>query len=188
MDGHEDPDQNIIALKIKINGNIYVIVSIYGPNGSCPVFFRNLDTYLNALVNKSVAGIIVGGDWNTVLNSSPVNENIDLCNMLTFPNHPQNSKLTSFAEKWKLFDPFRIKNPMSREFSYAPFGTLRKNRSRLDFFFISESLIPALNTAEIQPGRLCRLFDHAVITTNLGGMMNEPGKKKSTDENLCTKL
>jgi hypothetical protein len=78
---------------------------------------------------------------------------------------------------------------MSREFSYAPFGTLRKNRSRLDFFFISESLIPALYTSEIQPGCLCRLFDHAVITTNLGGMKNEPGKKKkSTDENFRTKL
>jgi hypothetical protein len=53
IDGHEDSDQNIIALKIKINGNLYILASIYGPNGSCPVFFKNLDTYLNALMCNS---------------------------------------------------------------------------------------------------------------------------------------
>jgi exonuclease III len=134
LDGAEDQDQNIIALKVRILSKIYVLISIYGPNGCCPHFFANVDAYLNLLMDSNVTGIIIGGDWNTVVDGRAVKENPDLCNMLTFPNHSQNVKLTNLMEKWKLFDAFRVKNPYSLEYSYAPFGTLRNNRSRLDFF------------------------------------------------------
>jgi hypothetical protein len=33
-----------------------------------------------------------------------------------------------------LVDPFRIRYPDAADFTYAPFGLLRKTRSRLDFF------------------------------------------------------
>jgi exonuclease III len=54
LDGAEDQEQNIIALKVGIFSKIYVLISIYGPNGSCPHFFANVEAYLNLLMDRNV--------------------------------------------------------------------------------------------------------------------------------------
>jgi hypothetical protein len=62
-----------------------------------------------------------------------------------------------------LIDPFRTMYPDKEDFTYAPFGTLRKTRSRLDFFIMSQSLLCNHFEIEHVPGRLCKLFDHKCI-------------------------
>jgi exonuclease III len=135
LDALEDIDENIVMLKIKLNGSLFIISSIYGPNSGSADFYENLDVFLTNLTGTETCDIILAGDWNTVVDNSPVKDNLDLLNMVTFPNQSNNARLLRLMDKWQLFDAFRIKKPYSKEFSYAPFGTSRNNRSRLDFFF-----------------------------------------------------
>jgi exonuclease III len=164
LDGMEDEQQNIIALKLKIKNVKFILVSIYGPNGACEKFFPMLTLFISKLKEKDEqAKIIIGGDWNTVIDGSPVAENPDLHLMKTFPNHSQHLKLIAFMEKFDLTDPYRIYHPDGGEFSCAPFGTLRSNRSRLDFFLVSRPVLPTVLESKIVLGRLCKLFDHSSI-------------------------
>jgi exonuclease III len=39
LDGNEDDNQNIIALKVRVDGTLFLLVSVYGPNNTCDVFF-----------------------------------------------------------------------------------------------------------------------------------------------------
>ena len=69
---------------------------------------------------------------------------------------------------FNLSDPFRTLYPGWRAFSYSPFGTVRRNRSRLDFFVVSNSLIPNIIYCSISPGRATKLFDHRTVLLTLG--------------------
>jgi exonuclease III len=182
-DGMEDENQNILALKCKIKNTSFVLVSIYGPNGVCENFFKRLGLFLRDMSpDAKYNNIIVGGDWNTVLDGSAADENIDLHLMKNLPNASQHHKLKLLMEKYRLYDPYRIKHPDSREFTYAPFSTVRKNRSRLDFFLISQNLIRSICDSKILLGTQCRLFDHSAITLHLGPekLFNNTGKGNLT--------
>jgi hypothetical protein len=122
--------------------------------------------------------VIIGGDWNTVIDSSPVAENQDLHLMKTFPNHSQHVKLLAFMKKFDLIDPYHICYPDGAEFSYAPFGTLRSNRSRLDFFLVSRPVLPTVLESKIVLGKLCKLFDHSSISLLLGD--NKKSRSRDT--------
>ena len=67
-----------------------------------------------------------------------------------------------------LLDPTRVPYPNSRLYTYAPFGNLHSNRSRLDFFVISDNLLPAL--LECKPAMVptINLFDHKPVKLRLG--------------------
>jgi exonuclease III len=185
LDAIEDIDENIVMLKIKLNGSLFIISSIYGPNSGSADFYENLDVFLTNLTGTETCDIILAGDWNTVVDNSPVKDNLDLLNMVTFPNQSNNARLLRLMDKWQLFDAFRIKKPYSKEFSYAPFGTSRNNRSRLDFFLISASLVPKLSDSYICLGRLCKLFDHASVVLDLG--TRDTGSKTANKKNLPVK-
>jgi exonuclease III len=169
LDAMEDEDQNILMLKVKVQKNILVLASIYGPNGNCGRFYERLDFFLQSLWDTTCSGIIIGGDWNTVIDADPDPEsNLDVYLMRDIPNLSMNKKLGELMAKWILTDPYRIQNPDPGGYSYAPFGTMRKNRSRLDFFIVSTSLLNNIINANIRPGRLCKLFDHSTIDIALG--------------------
>jgi exonuclease III len=136
LDAMEDEEQNILILKIKIQKNILILGAVYDPNGNCVRFYENLDLFLRSMWDANCNGIILGGDWNTVLDPDPDPEsNLDVFQMRDIPNSSMNKKLVRLMESWTLVDPYRIRNPDPGGYSYAPFGTMRKNRSRLDFFF-----------------------------------------------------
>jgi hypothetical protein len=51
---------------------------------------------------------------------------------------------------------------------YMPFGTARVNRSRIDFFVISASLIRRVTDCVIRESVSCKLFDHNQVSLYLG--------------------
>ena len=110
----------------------------------------------------------MGGDWNTVWDRSENNTNIDTFNMHLVPNKVNCELLRNMCIGLSLLDPTRVLYPNSRLYTYAPFGNLRSNRSRLDFFVISDSLLPAL--LECKPALVptINLFDHKPVTLRLG--------------------
>ena len=126
--------------------------SIYGPNNTCRGFYNFLR---ELFIRKPNHEIVLGGGWNTVRDRTAVEQNIDVFSMSALPNA-------------NLSDPFRTLYPGKRAFSYSPFGTIRRNRLRLDFFVISNSLIPNIVNCSISPGLATKLFDHRTVLLTLG--------------------
>jgi exonuclease III len=137
LDGCEDQDQNIILLSIRIGTKVYIIGSVYGPNGACPFFYKNLNIFIKSMQSKFLepVPVFLGGDWNTVLDDNDPELNIDIYENKSVPNAANNKKLLELMNMHHLVDLFRVIYPDTIDFTYAPFGVLRKTRSRLDFLF-----------------------------------------------------
>ncbi len=63
----------------------------------------------------------------------------------------------------ELCDPFRTKFPNRLEFTYKPSNTIKKNRSRIDFFIISRNLFNRVTDIENKSSLQNKLFDHMAI-------------------------
>jgi len=144
------------------------LAAIYGPNSTNRQFFHQLERAINQLRGNDDLPIIMGGDWNTTWDRNMVNENVDTFNMAAVPNPVNSQLLFNMCTNLRLTDPYRILYPNKRDFSYQPFGNVRLNRSRIDFFIVSETIIENILGSEISSSPLCTLFDHKNITLRLG--------------------
>jgi hypothetical protein len=70
--------------------------------------------------------------------------------------------VAELCEQFKLSDPFRALHPFQKDFTYIP-RTGKKNRSRIDFFLISDTLLSLVHSCEISPSLETSLFDHKYI-------------------------
>jgi hypothetical protein len=61
----------------------------------------------------------------------------------------------------------RVIYPNKRDYTYSPFGQVRLNRSRLDFFVISSNLISNISDCIIADSVSCKLFDHKPVCLKL---------------------
>ena len=169
----DDVDENFLVISAKINNFRIILASVYGPNGINREFFTKLE---EAIRQSGVddSEIVIGGDWNTCWDNSPVHLNVDTFEMANVPNLANSQSLHNLCTNLKLTDPFRILYPDKKDYSYQPFGTVRLNRSRLDFFCISEKLIPEINDVTISSATLTSLFDHKSVMLSFG---NDAQKK-----------
>jgi exonuclease III len=157
---HRDEKGNILCLLVKFNNTRILLCSIYGPNANDPGFFRYLSNTLDQYRGIPMVG---GGDWNLTYSTDPTENNIDILNMKNPPSVFRSEQLMMLCEKFDLCDPYRAMNYARRDFSYVPrAGT--KNRSRLDFFIVSESLLGICTNCSISPSLNSSLFDHKSIS------------------------
>jgi exonuclease III len=115
--------------------------------------------------NKNLL-IICAGDWNLTYSTDPTESNIDILNMLSPPSPYRSRRLNEICEAASLVDPYQILQPRRREFTYVP-RTAAKNRSRLDFFLISEKYINILDKCSISSSLITMLFDHKCVFLSL---------------------
>ncbi len=155
-------DENYLLLKLQQPGtnSPFYVGAIYGPNNVEPRFFEGLGTHLR---NAGNLPIILGGDWNCLYSSEPVRINPDAVNMQAVPNKRHSELLLEMCEQFLLADPYRVKFPNKKEFTYVPSDVTKKNRSRLDFFIISRDLLNAVTECTILPGLQNKLFDHHAV-------------------------
>jgi len=156
----KDEEENILLLNMTMGDYSFNLVSIYGPNRDDPNFFNALNAQIGRY-NNSYS--IIGGDWNCTYSTVNNNLNIDIVNMQAPPSLFRSLALSQLCETRQLSDPFRILHPDSREFTFTPRRIQDRNRSRLDFFLISHSLIDSLSSCEINPSLTTTLFDHKPI-------------------------
>ena len=148
-------------LKIQLKNKILTIGSVYGPNDDDIDFYRQLDSAVELL---SCDQIVIGGDWNATFSNAPNSEqNIDCLNMARPPNSVHSRAITELCNNLGLMDPFRFLNPNRREFTYMPRNRLAQNRSRIDFFLISDQFGAAVSECNINPATQSKLFDHKAI-------------------------
>lgn len=156
---------------------------MYDPNTDrSNTFYQNLQGIINSSLCQT---IILGGDLNTTLDPSRItgpqdSSNLDLFNMNNNINPANGELLRKLLRENNMIDPFRIKNPYKRDYSYVPFSVLNKNRSRIDYIFCSSSL---LNLATVHYDiKRGRVFDHKPVIMRLGGTNKK--SHKVIDPNL----
>jgi exonuclease III len=159
-----DPEENFLLLMGDIKGNRMIIGSIYGPNHNCEAFFVNLKISLNRLGDSAT---ILGGDWNCTVSTDIARDNIDCLNMLQSPNQKHSQLLNKLCDECNLSDPYRALYPYRKDFTFCPRSVTSVNKSRIDFFIISNTIIPNVSECEIMPGLQSKLFDHKAIVLEL---------------------
>jgi len=157
----DDISDNYILLKADIQNQTVIIGSVYGPNNNDAAFFDRLH---NSLVNLGDFPTIIAGDWNATFSCLPVDSNPDVLNMQAVPNMLHSRLIRNMCEDFNLNDPYRVLYPNRLEYSYAPWGNIRNNRSRIDFFLITKGIANKVQACEIKPTVQSKLFDHKAIT------------------------
>jgi len=177
-----DQAENAMLMDITLGDYTVTLGSIYGPNNTGREFYR----FLNQAITESTGKYkIIGGDWNTVLDSQPIPQNIDVINMVSIPNPVNGNLLRDLCANHSMSDPFRVLYPNKKDYTYSPFGDTRKNRSRLDFFIMTDNLIPSLAKCTITNSVLCSHFDHKNVAVAINSdYKNLPKKPKLTNSFL----
>ena len=146
---------NYICVHVNMRKTDFLIISLYGPNRDDPEFFEVLEERINEIGCENV---IIGGDWNLVLDFSLDYHNYKHCN-----NIKAHEQVEHMKENLDLLDIWREINPEVRRYTW------RRNRphlqqSRLDFFLLSDLLSGYITDADIKPGYRT---DHSMITLRL---------------------
>jgi hypothetical protein len=76
-----------------------------------------------------------------------------------------------------LLDPFRSLNPLLRRYSYCPRAIGASNKSRIDYFLISNSLLGRVSSCNISDNLQSSAFDHKAIILKFSGNGTDFGKQ-----------
>jgi exonuclease III len=161
LDVKKDRGDNILCAKLQLDGKVFIICAIYGPNKHDPIFFTDLRDFFQQLGDYPT---VVAGDWNCTVNCQSGAANVDTLNMRTAPNVRHSKLLKNMCNEFDLCDPYRAKFPNRIDFTYVPRISNKNNRSRIDFFIVSSSLLPEISCCEILPHLQNKLFDHKAIS------------------------
>jgi exonuclease III len=172
LDTFCDNSSNILGLTLASGNNIFSVCAIYGPNSNEKKFFNDLALFLDRLEDVPV---VIGGDWNATYSQLPAGHNPDIINMASPPSLIRSGWLWDVCSNYHLLDPFRAFHPTRKEFTLFPHGA-RKNRSRIDFFLITNHLLNKCRSCNISPWLSISNFDHKSITLDC------------TTEKKCSKL
>jgi len=156
-----DAHDNYLVQKLSFDGKIIILCAIYGPNIVQPEFFQSLK---RSLIVMGDYPIIMGGDWNCTISceNGPLND--DILNMQNPPNLRHSVLLKGLCQELNLADPYRVKFPHRKEFTFVPKDTTKLNRSRIDFFVVSRNLVGKINKCCIMPNMQNKMFDHRAVT------------------------
>ena len=124
---------------------------LYGPNGDSPDFYEN--EVFKKLDSWNPHHVIFVGDWNLVME-----QNIDTLNYQNANNTLARLEIIKKMSEHNLIDIFRELHPTKKSFSWKQWGS--NKFARLDFFLISDTLLPFVEKAEILPA--C-FSDHSPI-------------------------
>ncbi len=142
------------------DGKRVAFCAIYGPNRVDEGFFTDIRECIRVL---NCPYVIIGGDWNCTTSCINDDSNIDTLNMRQPPNIRYSNLFKKMCEDLEMTDPYRVKFPFRQEFTYQPSDPSKKNRSRLDFFIVSNNLIEKINKCYISPTVQNKMFDHRAI-------------------------
>lgn len=153
-----DTEGRYIIVNVTINNKDITIASIYGPNEDDGNFFHNFFLVNILYICISQSAIIIGGDFNTVIN--PV---------LDKSNNPDSTKVQHTTDVIKQYmtelglgDNWRQKNPTMKEYTY--FSPVHKTYSRIDFFLTSNSINSTVSHTTTEP---IIISDHVPVTLSI---------------------
>ncbi len=131
---------DLFFIRCKIYNNRLALVSIYGPNETDSAFLTQIS---KTLLEEIDCPLVVGGDFNAVIN--PI---LDKSQSDTTAN-PSSKLLNKFITELNLIDLWRIQNTKAKDFTF--FSNRHKTFSRIDYIFLSPSLISSNSSISILP-------------------------------------
>ena len=151
-----DPNGCYIGLDVDLMQGRTTIINVYGPSErDNPAFFENIENIIDQLGNER---IIIGGDWNCILNMK-----LDARNYTSTTNRPRTrAKIKDIIANNNLIDVFRDLNPSKRSYTWRKFNTIKQGR--LDYFLISDVFMSVIKKSTISPGYRT---DHSLVTITL---------------------
>lgn len=149
----KDLSGNKLIVNLEIANIQISLINIYGPNRDDPLFYTHLKVDLQQYDNPCV----VAGDFNLVLNPD-----IDCIDYINVNNPNARSTLLETLEECNLIDIWRDQNVETKQYTWFKKNSTKK--ARLDYFFISESLLTNVIDAQIKPGYRT---DHSLITLSI---------------------
>jgi exonuclease III len=150
----KDKNGNFIILVMKTMDKNIVLVNLYGPNNDDPQFYEDIKS---KLLQLSYTDVIVGGDWNLVLNPG-----LDYHNYKHVNNPKAQDKVMELSGEVDLVDVWRELNPETLRYTWRRNNPTQQ--ARLDFFLVSDSLLTHVKDAEILIGYRS---DHSAISVKL---------------------
>ena len=130
-----DENGRIQVLSFEYNKECYLLVNIYNPNTESEQVktLKQIDTILQKFDNIHEHNIIIGGDWNFILD-----KDLDARGGNPLLKLKSIAELTKLKNMYELCDIFRIRNLTKRRFTFnKPNTSLAR---RLDYFLVSETL------------------------------------------------
>lgn len=131
------------SLSITINDTDLLLINIYAPNNDDPAFF---DTLNEILCNNDDKTFIIGGDFNTVLDTD-----LDKKNGNQDTHKRSRQKLNTIIENNELSDIWRMKHPNSKQFTWHS-NTKPTIFCRLDYFLASTNILNNIIKCNITTG------------------------------------
>ncbi len=174
---YDDPEENILLLKLSLGNREVVLGAIYRPNSNDLEFYQNLKNQLNLLGGT----FIIGGDFNTILDRQLGEENMDKeGGGRRIPNLANSNVINEWIDEGFAIEPFRALYPEKKECSYVSFrqgiGGWQHGKTRLDFFLISPALMYEISKV-VYEDRISSDFDHKEVVLTMG---KKPAKGKIT--------
>ena len=137
-----------------LNRSKICLASIYAPNTFDIHFF---DSIKSTLLNFSDTTLILGGDFNLL-----VNPNIDCTNPAPASRRISSSCISSFLEDLNVVDIWPLLHPSVKDYTF--FSSRHSSFSRIDYFFVSPVLVKYTSSVTILP---MLLSDHSPIIFSL---------------------
>lgn len=135
----KDERGNMLILDLELEGKRFTLVNIYGPNEDSPDFFLKVQEIIEEYDNEYV---IICGDFNLVQN-----QELDTFNYLNVNNPNAKDIVLNLKEELNLTDPFRELYENSRQYTWRKRNPVKQ--ARLDFFLVSEAIMPSVNDVKI---------------------------------------
>ena len=149
-----------VLYKCKIQGQLFLLINIYAPTSNeteNSTFLANLYEKIQNFIGDDHVQIVSGGDWNFTENNTtdrrggrPRLWNLSI------------SEISKYKENLDIIDIWRQKYPDQKRFTWRSGN--KKLASRIDRWYISDSLQPAVNNVSIIPGIAS---DHSVLLLHL---------------------
>lgn len=156
-----DPEGRFLVVQLQHQSETVALINVYAPTQSelkkQLVFMDTLDSLLSDL---DVHNIFMGADFNAHLDNDYSDPNSkghsQSVNKQTYIN-----RISSLTAALNLTDAWRQRNPNSKK------GTIHRGSysARLDYWFISNHLMPTISPLKINPHPLS---DHSMLKLEVG--------------------
>ena len=150
----KDDRGNMLILDIELEGKKFTLANIYGPNEDSPGFFLKVQEKIEEFDNEHV---ILCGDFNLVQS-----QELDTYNYINVNNPNAKESVLDIKEELNLVDPFREVHENTRQYTWWKRNPVKQ--ARLDFFLLSEAIMPSVKDIKIIPSYRS---DHSSVVLSL---------------------
>lgn len=149
-----DTNGNYIILDLEIEGKRLTLINLYGPNDDSPNFYMDIIEKMQEYENDTC---MICGDFNLVQDQI-----LDTYNYVNVNNPRAKECILTIKEDLSLVDPFRELHEQMKRYTWRKPTPLKQ--ARLDFFLITENLMPSAQKVDILPSYRS---DHSTVVLSI---------------------